>query len=374
MFSGGMPELPDEPGKPAGGTEHKIGVGARLTGGFDSTGIIMAHIPLERESMTEMRIRSDRFKIGPVDEELCARSGALKTPIRALILLSGVVRPTRLSDGLQRSILDLPIDDELTLFDLWRGHAAMLSRALQVKGLPVRILTNGGGGMPTSLPSDQQQNIRVEIDTDEYRGTGGLLRDLVEAYEDDDYVVLANGNQLLVDSLAKGVLDLLAVGGDVGLVAHQDGRPAGLMLIRCGALGCISSEGFVDLKEQALPQMARSCEVKVLEREAPMALPIRTREDYLCALLEFHRDRPQENSPQDPFMEEWRPVFSLAETGADVAPSARIHNSVVLRGARVEGGATVVSSVICPGAIARSGKVITDRVLSSRNGRGGTGQ
>jgi len=290
---------------------------------------------------------------------------AVRHRIRAVILLAGLVRPTELSSRLKRAILSLPIDTDFSILDAWRGQAAMLSRTLRAEKLPVRIIVNRQAVPPTVRPSDGQWNVRLEIDAGEYRGTGGVLRDAAEEYGDDDYIVVASGNQLVLESLGKMVVSLAKAGGDVSLMSHQDGTPAGLMLLRCGALRSIPKVGFVDMKEQALPRIAARHKVSVVSREQPMGIPVRSRDDYLRALFQYHRGRDDGDGSSSPFVEKWRPTFSIVEAGAQVDSSARIHASVVLQDGRVESGATVVHSVVCAGGVVARGQVATDQVIAA---------
>jgi mannose-1-phosphate guanylyltransferase len=126
----------------------------------------------------------------------------------------------------------------------------------------------------------------------------------------------------------------------------------------------IPSIGYVDLKEQALPLIARKHRVQVIPRARPLALPLRTRADYIRALRWYHRS-PRVEPTTDPFEEDWRPVFALCEQGADVDPSARLHDSVVLAGGRVERGAMVVRSVVCAGGVVERNQTVVDRVVTA---------
>lgn len=285
--------------------------------------------------------------------------------IRAVILLSGYVRPTELCAGLQRSVLDLPIDSKRSVLGVWADQATMLAQALGVKRLPVRILVNGRAARPSVRRSTMggRINVRVELDAGEYRGTGGVLADLGAAYDDDDRIVVANGGQLVVESLTNAVLAMVEAGGDVSLISHRDGSPTGLMLIRCGVLRSISPVGFVDLKEQALPQIAASHKVTVVNRDRPIGLSTRRRADYLRALFQYHRRLANRDNVSDAFAEEWKPTFSIIEPGARVDPTARVHDSVVLRGGRVERGATLIHSIVCVGGVVRRKQMVTDRVI-----------
>jgi NDP-sugar pyrophosphorylase family protein len=119
----------------------------------------------------------------------------------------------------------------------------------------------------------------------------------------------------------------------------------------------------VDLKEQALPAIAARFSVKVVHFSNPTALPVRTRADYIEALVRHHGAPPDGGEGRD-----WQPAFGLVEDPRDVGPGARIHESVVLRGGRVEAGAVLVRSVVCPGAVVRRGAMMVDELVAARDG------
>ncbi len=79
-------------------------------------------------------------------------------------------------------------------------------------------------------------NFRVERDLSEYRGTGGVLRDLAADYDDDDLVLVCNAAQVLLDPLVALATALNRKSGDFTLVSHNDGTPSGVMLARCETL------------------------------------------------------------------------------------------------------------------------------------------
>jgi NDP-sugar pyrophosphorylase family protein len=149
------------------------------------------------------------------------------------------------------------------------------------------------------------------------------------------------------------------------------------MLVRCGVLGRVAKAGFVDMKEQGLPQIAKEHRVEVVDLERPSGMPIRTTADYVNALRRYHRRAAGGAGGElvDPWAEDWAPTFSIVEEGAMVGAGARVHDSVVLKGARVETGAAVVRSVVCPGAVAGRGVLVAEdlvegRVMSSRGRQG----
>jgi hypothetical protein len=309
------------------------------------------------------------------NEATANAGGMVLSRLRALVLLGGSVRPSPLAVATGRSVLDLPLDDSGSVLNGWLSQAADLAKSAGLEKLPVRVMVNHASPEPTSADSRYFGTFRVERDLSEYRGTGGVLRDLANDYADDDLILVANGAQILVDPLPSIVASMARRGGHVSVVGHEDGTPSGVMLVTCKALRLIADSGFVDMKEQALPRIAREFDVRVLKRRRPTGLPVRTLEDYIQGLRYHHRRRLGKTGATDPLAEDWDPAFALVEPGAEVDPAARVHDSVVLAGATVEAGAVLVRSVVCPGGVVRRDRHAVDRFVhraagERRNGRG----
>jgi hypothetical protein len=203
-----------------------------------------------------------------------------------------------------------------------------------------------------------------------------VLHDLTADYDDDDLILVANAAQVLLEPLPTIAAELYTKKADVAVVAHEDGTPSGLMLIRCKALRQIASNGFVDMKEQALPLIASSFNVRVIQRRRPTGLPVRSLSDYIQALRFHHRSKSGRPASADPLAEDFSPTFSIVEPGAKVDASARLHDAVVLKDAVIEPGAVVVRSVVCVGATLGRDKSAVDQLVTgtvfhpdSRRGR-----
>jgi N-acetylglucosaminyldiphosphoundecaprenol N-acetyl-beta-D-mannosaminyltransferase len=292
--------------------------------------------------------------------------------LRALVLLGGSVRPTALGLATGRSVLDLPLDENGSVFNGWLDQAAELCRSLGLAELPVRVMVNQRSPEPNSAEPRHFGRFRVERDLSEYRGTGGVLHDLAKDYADDDLILVANAAQVLLDPLTSLAEALQRTGGDVTVVSHEDGTPSGIMLVACKTLREISEHGYVDMKEQALPQIASRFDVRVLARRRPTGLPIRTLEDYIQALRYHHRRKAGKRGVIDPLSEDWNPTFALVEPGAQVDPTARVHDSVVLKDAVVEAGAVLVRSVVCSAAYLRRDRTAVETfVTAAGDGRRG---
>ncbi len=293
------------------------------------------------------------------------------TRLKALVLLSGSVRPSVLSSTTQRSLLDFPIDADHTFLKYWQNQAVELARWLARQRLRVRVLLARHSLKPRRPEKMHGISLRIERDPVEYRGIGGVLRDLAGDYEQDDYLLVASAAQLLLSPLTDLTAQLCVRRAgerspDVSIISHRDGTPCGLMLVRCGALCCIPQIGYVDMKEQALPMIAKRHRVRVVCPPQVSAIPVRTLSDYINALRWRHRSMAafdSQSTYNNPFAEDWQPAFRIVENSAVLSPHARLHDSVALRGARVERGAVVVRSVIGPGGVVAAGQVICEQLV-----------
>ena len=216
---------------------------------------------------------------------------------------------------------------------------------------------------PPCLPTGGMLRVRIEQDPCDWRGTGGLVRDLADEYQPEDRILVAGAAQVLARPLGDLLEKLCAPDADLTLLAHEDGSPVTLMLIKCHCLRSVPKVGFADLKEQSLPMIASKHNVCVLKQKQAVAMPLRTFSDYIGALRRHHSQDLGE-ADASPFQERWKPSFALVERGAEVSGSAQIYDSVVLRGAQVEHGAVVVRSLVCPGARVPRRSVIVDQLVT----------
>lgn len=287
--------------------------------------------------------------------------------LRACVLLSGSIRASDLLRGTGRSPLSLPADPHRSVLASWALQAEALGAAVGRGTLALRVLVDRTSPLPAPPRAAPGLDIAIQQDPADFRGTGGLLRDACVEYADDDTILVANGNQILVDPIVDVARELDERGGDVSLVAHDDGTPVGFFLMRVGVLRAVRELGYMDLKEQLLPHLARKHDVRVLSRPRSPAHPMRTLDEYIRALTAFHRhaaavgDRPDVRDGEC-----WFPTFSIVEGGARVPASARVHDSVVLKGAVLGDSAVVVRSVVAEGTSVPAGAVVADAVVDSR--------
>ncbi|MFP4222894.1 MAG: hypothetical protein ACLFVN_02340 [Phycisphaeraceae bacterium] len=286
--------------------------------------------------------------------------------VRAVVLLGGVLRPSRLSRSIGRALLDLPVGESQTMAEHWLEQCGACFGGGSAGGPEVIIQLDSQSEQPRLGEAARGLAVRVERDQRAYRGTAGVLRDLAGGFGDDDLLLVAGATQVLLEPLGEIVDALAGRPGLVSLLAHEDGTPSSISLLRCRAVNDLPEVGFVDLKEQVLPRLATEHRVRVASREVAAALPVRTRSSYIAALQRLHQ--PGESGP---FREDWQSCFSIIEPGSEVDSGARIHDSVVLSGGRVEAGAVVVRSVVCPGAVVGRNRTVVDAVVTPRGTEGG---
>lgn len=290
--------------------------------------------------------------------------------VRAVILLAGSVRPSDLSRGIDRPLLDLPVEPGRSVLALWQTEVDTLACAAGLERLPLRVLIDQAALEPVVPQGTTRTAVTIERDAAEFRGTAGLLRDTAEHYAPNDLLLVGNASQILVEPLAVLTRDLLALRSSVGVIGHRDGTPGGLFLIRRSVLTSAANVGFLDLKEQFLPRLAKAGhDIRVVSRPHASGLPMRTLEGYLAGLLAYHRIRAGRPAAGDAFAEDWSPSFAVVEAGAHVDPAATVHDSVVLAGARVERSAVVVRSVIGPGGAVRASQTVAGQIIGASRDR-----
>jgi hypothetical protein len=290
--------------------------------------------------------------------------------LRSTIILAGAVRKQDISLALDGTLLDLPILPAGTLYLQWRDHVSGVAQAIGTTPLTLRVRLSQGTRTPAQPPDTPSARIIVEHDTAEFRGTGGLLRDIAKECPPDEMLLVCNANQVLLRPLAKIVDELASCDAEAVIHSEPDGRPNGIYLLRAGLFADVRPVGFLDFKEQVLPELAKNHDVRVVRAAHPSTSSVRSLDQYIRTLqsLAIPGGLTRE---ADPFHEEWTKHFSLVAEGAHVESNALVHDSVVMPGARVGGGAVLVRSLVCPGAVVPAGAVVFDQVFGSSRSTGG---
>jgi hypothetical protein len=281
-----------------------------------------------------------------------------------VILLSGAIRSSDLARSIGRSVLDLPIDSNVTILQQWRDQTEALASSIGGRSIDLRVTVDQNSLTPHAPAHSEHVRVSVGHDPKDYRGTAGLIRDLSLNDPEDSYLLVANGNQILLEQLSDLAHELSDRGGDIILTAHDDGTPAGVMLVRVGAIRGVRELGFMDFKEQVLPQLAQEFDVRVIHRPHAAGLPVRNLDGYIDALTAHHKRLAGKPIFDDEAgSEQWFSTFSIIEPGANVAASARVHDAVILDGAQIGANAVIVRSVVCGSATVRPGQLAADRMV-----------
>ncbi len=318
-------------------------------------------IPTASDQTTEFERSSGDLNVFVRSESTLLGRGLKR--LRAVILLGGKMRESPLSTAIGRSRLDLPLDENGTIFNHWLTQCDELAKRANLEQFMVRVTVDQTSHEPKTIDPRFAHMVRVERDQSSFRGTGGLIADVASDYQDDDLILVGNAHQVLLDPLWAIAAALDHKTGDFTLISHRDGTASGLMLLSCKTVRAISRIGYVDLKEQALPMIARSHDVRVVHCRQPTGLPLFTLADYIASLQQHARRRERRRARTAPLNEDYNRHFAIIEEGATVAPDAYLHDAVVLRGATVGPGAAVIRSLICGTANVQHGKRVIDQLV-----------
>lgn len=291
-----------------------------------------------------------------------AATTGLPFDLAAVVLMAGAVRQTDLARAAGRARLDLPILPDASLGDCWAARVATLRHELNAPNLPMVVSTNAIAGTPKNAAAWPQAAVRM--DSEEPRGSGGALRDIAHEFDADSYMLIVPAQSFPRAELEPVLRELASVSADAMIHADSDRTPSGCFLLRCGAMQGLPARGFIDLKEQALPQIRSKFDVRVVCTNQAPPLPIRTLDGYVQALRAATR---APGGVGDSQAEEWQWSFALAEDGADVHSTARLHDSVVLSGGKVGRGAVVVRCLVGPGGVVESGSSNFDELVGVKS-------
>ncbi len=300
--------------------------------------------------------------ISPDAASAAALAGTVSLPpLAAVVLLAGSVRQSDLASVARRSLLDLPLRPGHTVGQHWCNAVAAVRSGVPLSELPLLVTANSISLRPASIEPSATTIVRMDVN--EPRGSGGALRDALAAFDPASRVLIAPGHALPRGELID-LLTLLAQ-PNADIVIHADAAriPTGFLLLRCGVLASVAANGFADLKEQVLPQLASRFDVRVVRDGHPSPLPIRSLTGYIQALRAAHSTV---STALTTLAEQWRSTFSIAEDGSRVDPTARLHDSVVLKGGTVAAGAVVVRCLIGPGGSVAAGEAVFDRLIGSK--------
>jgi len=323
----------------------------------------------ESKACFERELQSQRISLTQV---LSSPTSILKS-IRSMLVLYGSVRSTPLARRIDRSLLDLPLN-EGTILSHQLDNAQHCATRFGLEEFEMRVLVDTDSTAPAVVPDQQSDGVRctIEQDASPIRGVAGVLSDATQDMDEDDFIVVTSGAQVYLERLDDLVQAMAKKCADVTLVSSRDGSPVGVWLIRVGVLRSVKPIGYIDLKEQSLEVWKQDHAVRVVERSRAYVHPARSLSEYLDA-VRAHASGYGAGATidEDPYREDWESSFSIAEPQSIIGDGVILHDSIALAGSVVGKGAVVVRSVLCPGAKIDPGARVTEQVVrgSVKKGR-----
>lgn len=280
--------------------------------------------------------------------------------ISGTVILAGGLKPSPLCRACDAPVLTIPLSARGSLQDHWLESISLLgdlvapdattSLCVSVEHAP--SLQSATPALPTRCS--------VVPDQAPYRGPAGVLRDAAAGFPDGATILVAESSRIVATPLRPFVQHHFSQNADVTVGVNPDGAPAGIFLIRAGTLSVVPAVGFMDLKEQLLSKLVKTCKVLVWKFPAPGLYPCRTRTEFLNAALAMHRENPADDahSPASPGP-------AVLHESAIVDPTAYVAQCVLGRNSRVGAGAVLVRSIVMPGASVHTGASISDAVITT---------
>lgn len=274
-------------------------------------------------------------------------------------MLAGGLRPSDLQAALGIPPVCLPLSARGSLLESWREaiartpgcEGAVVAVSGESEARLVRPLAARGGGL---VPE-------VVVDPANWRGMGGILRDLCPRFGAVDVIVGIEANSCPPDSLVP-LLQPLQEGADAAVGSDELAAATGCYAIRRSLVEQIRTVGYCDLKEQFLPGLYESgadirqvCTARVSRR-------IRDREGYLGAVARLSRS--QSEAPVSG-LEAAHGAGSLVDPTAVVGRGAVVDRSVILAGAVIDDGAIVSRSIVGVGVAVGGDDPIVGRILAT---------
>lgn len=279
-----------------------------------------------------------------------------------VILLAGGLRTSDLHQSLGFPVPGLPLEPRRTVLQAWidvlRADHRLLDASLVLTcssegdrewfSAEVRRMTNAGP-------------IEVMLDRRPHRGVGGLVADTISERDPDLDVMVVEVTTLPPPSVSNAI-DALRDASALVVGASLDDRPAGVVVLKRRVLEIVPRIGYLDLKEQFIPQAVARGFRAVPACVTSTAVRLSDRRNYLRAVRIWQERGPTSEAERRlPFVSAGSSVVC---DGAVVHERAVIRDSVVLPGAVIASGAVVARSVVGPLIRIPENTIVVDGVVA----------
>lgn len=202
-------------------------------------------------------------------------------PLAGVHLLAGGIAPPPVAETADKRIWAMALTPVMTVLDRWVAQTHDLTGG----HVPEIRLLISHPLLPTERTFVRCRGVNPVVDSEEFRGPAGALRDACAEMEESDTVLAGELSRCVMCPL-DGLLETHASrGNDVTVAANPDGSPAGVYAITLGALMSVPSRGYTDIKEQWLPALRSEGRRVGVQRLSPPGVPsLRTARHFMDAL------------------------------------------------------------------------------------------
>ncbi len=278
----------------------------------------------------------------------------------SVIILAGGLEQTPLQQVMGFPSAGLPISRDRTLLSAW---LEVIDRSLGETRAATLLLCGTASDEQWFLgelrrSTNPVSGVAVRRDDRPHRGVCGILADTVGACGLSGWLLVVELNTLPPRSLLP-LLESALESTSLVVGASDDERPAGAYLIRGDLLVGVPSRGYVDLKEQFLPQLVAKGHHIASARLAPTAVRLVDRRNYLRGIRVWQSENGAAPAADNVAGN------SLVCSGAEIAHDAFILDSVVLPGAVIGPRSVVARSVVGPMIRLPEGSVLVEAVMAN---------
>jgi len=280
-----------------------------------------------------------------------------------VVMLAGGLRSGSLRSQLGFPTAGMPLDAECTLLQAWLD---LIAKTPQLANSDLLIACNNARDRDWFTAESRRgpsgtRPPKVVVDPRPHRGVAGMLADLQEEIDGaESYVVIE------LSSLPPATLEGLMADSDAGqpnasmrVGVGPESRWSGAYRLDAALLQHVTTLGYVDLKEQFVPQLlTKGYRIEAVEF-GDTAVQISDRRNYLRA-VRIWRARSGFAAERTDFVS----GFSVVCPGVELGDGSHVADSAVLPGAVLGEGAVVARSVIGPMIRVPDGAVIVDGILS----------